>query len=134
MLMSGKINMEYAHTHNKGSDSVPGTLVLNLLTKDHLKQMLDQHANKMMMMIGLSICSSHDQFNKATGRTIAIKRLTPVIVDFHVMYQKGTKHIYHFTTELELKHKKYKIEFEVTSVLESDRVNLINATIFNKHI
>ncbi len=119
--------MQFAHTHRKWG--TPGTLVVDLLTKDHLKQMFEQHADKIMMMIGLSITSPLDQFCKSTGRTIAIQRLSPQVASLDCVFQIGTKHIYHFNTELKLKHKTYHVNFHITTVAEHDEARLVHADI-----
>lgn len=120
--------MQYAHTH-LNEYSVPGTLVITGLTKDHLKQMLEIHANQLLILAGLSIVSNLDQFNKSIGREKANKRTAPVVAEFKRLYMEGTKIFYEFIATLVVGYQTYKVHFTITTVFESQLVKLIGATI-----
>ncbi len=121
--------MQYAHTHRE-EFSLPGTLVLAGVTKDHLHQLFTGHCTQLMMQLGLSVTSPRDHFTKKIGREHANKRIAPVPASFVRLALDGTKHIYSFETSVTLGVRKYNVNFDITTLAESDSAKLISAYIY----
>ncbi len=123
--------MQYTHTHREDY-SLPGTLALTATTKDHLHQMFTTHSTQLMMMLGLSIASPNDQFEKRVGREFASKRTLPVAATFKHFAIDHTKHVYSFEATMRVGFKDYAVLFDLTTVAESTGVKLVSAQILEK--
>lgn len=120
--------IEYSHLNNS-EWSLDGTVAVDLPTKEFLeKQLFLSHANQTMMLIGVSIKSKKDQYNKKQGRELSTKRLAPIVVELASVTMSGTKHEYFFyTNNLQFDNRKYHLHFTLTTVAESEHVHLITS-------
>jgi hypothetical protein len=102
-------------------------------TKEHLHMMFTMHATQLMVLAGLSVTSDHDQFVKKTGRHIAEQRISPIVANLLGVSFVGTKHIYDFRIDnYKVGYKTYSVNFSLSTVAESDGVNLFSAIILAK--
>jgi hypothetical protein len=122
--------MLYAHTNINDYYGPEGTFILEPPTKEELEICFKTHANKLMIIAGLSIKSKHDKFIKSVGREKAIQRKTTHIAELVSIQMAGTKHVYYFLSEIKIGHKEYAVHFALTTVFESEQVKLIKCSIY----
>lgn len=108
-----------------------GTIALILPSKEELKTFFDLHASKTMVRVGLAVCSDKDNFVKSIGREKSSGRLTPVVVDIIDVEIRGTKHIYHFETNMigAKGFKEVKVQFGISTIAESEHTQLVYGAI-----
>lgn len=120
----------YAHTNNNDYFGPEGTFALLPPSKKDLHDCFLLHANQLMVMAGVSIKSKHDVFQKTTGRIKAEARVAPRVAELVKVDIHGTKHIYQFYLKTKIGFKDYTILYLLTTVAESDKVNLIKCEIY----
>lgn len=121
--------MLFAHTNNNFNNP-KATFVLDPPTKQHLEECFKIHANQLMVLSGLSVASPRDRFVKSTGRQLAINRLAPRVAELETISIVGTKHVYNFGIKIPVGHKEYTVRYALTTIAESDKVNLISCEVY----
>lgn len=123
--------MLYAHTHKNDALGPNTTFAISPPTRTDLEKCFTMHANQLMVLAGLSVASKHDNFNKRTGRELAESRAVPRIAEFDSVTIFGTKHVYNFRTKIPVGFKEYIINFQLTTVAESEEVKLIQVDVYD---
>jgi hypothetical protein len=122
--MNGKIKMiQYNYNRINNFNVLDGTVALEVPTKHLLEQLFITHSNQIVVCMGISITSKHDQFEKKIGKQLAQNRLTPLLSTLTSININGTRHKFMFrTNEINLGNKKYTVMFHLTTVAESNKV------------
>lgn len=112
-------NTDFCHALN-------GTLAIDVSDKAYLERIFSTHSTQGMFTLGISVMSKKDQFEKKVGREKALSRMTEIVCDLSNVSVDGTKHLYYFyTNSVKINDKNYHINFQLSTVAESDKVKLI---------
>lgn len=122
----------FSYKHCNGDKAFKrGTIAFVLPNKDDLKQLLVNHGTHLRIHIGGVRLSKKEKFVKKLGREYAEKAVSVCDVHFVGLEPRGTKHVYHFVATVPNfcpnEHTTQRIEFAVSTTMESPHVNLLYA-------
>lgn len=92
-----------------------------------METLFTEHADQLMLPIGVTIKSGKDQYSKQVGREQSSKNLVLVICNLKTIEQREAKHVFRFKAKVEHNRRKYTLDFELTTVKESTKVKFVNA-------
>lgn len=125
---------QYFHFRNKSiydEEKTEGTLAVMVPNRSFLDHFFTSHANETLLKVGLAVKSKKDQFNKKTGREKSQSKMNFLKLTLEKVDIIGTKHVYTFySSELEHNKKKYELYIKLTTVAESEQVNLVAADLY----
>lgn len=124
--------MRTAFAHNNGNkEFYRGTIALSVPDKQLLLSINNKIADGTVLLVGFSLCSEKDQFNKAKGRLIASNRMEPHKCYLDFIENKEGKQVYHFNTTLpnilSNNPSNVSIDFGVSITENSNYVKLLYA-------
>lgn len=106
-----------------------GTLFIKTPTKEELISLVANHKNSIAIEAGLAVKYHTDQFNKRIGRLNAEQNTRMHQFNFTGIGTEEDKNIYYLNTVIEHNNREYSVEIVLTSVPESERVYLIDASL-----
>lgn len=107
-----------------------GTVAVEFPTKEFLQSMFAQYGNVTLMNVGFARCNPRDQFEKKIGREtalahMALRKCTLNKIDIRAGHR--VRYIFEFSCKIEHPDYQDNIHFSLSTVAESDKVQLVYA-------
>lgn len=122
-----------AHTK---SGHTRGTIAIALPEKRDLLNLFEQHGTCTLLGLGISQVHPDDKFDRVVGREVSSQRVMYVKAYLDYVEIRGTKHIYHFKSDIDdtssTQKRKKVVVFGLATTKESDSVQLVYATFGNR--